>query len=465
LERPTSVPFEGGGMQDERVGLARQGDSEAFGSLIGGVADHLYAIAWRILRDGDRAQDALQQGLIAIWDQLPRLRDPEKFEAWAARVVVHASYREARRDRRWRSTIRAIEMAPAIGASIDPVLDRDQLERAFGRLSPEHRAVLVLHYFDGLSVAEVAETLGLAGRNRRVSSPLRHPEPAGRDRRGRPPRHRACRHDREVGMSQDELFERRFSNWLEDGPAIAPAAAADAALHHARTHPRRTRWLARLSLDRLPFARPIATERDPLTAAASRWRLAFAGAAVVAVVELALIGGPLLRWASGSAGPEPGSPSPTTPAVAQTPSPAPSTIIGRGWHVTSTSSTDYGSDCSWRECHFDATITASDPRLVGCYELVPSGLASTAAWGTIVFRSDPEGCVWPYPYRGEVTWEGVWLTDHAVPMTVTDVAGIPYPIDTVWLSGRGENAGLTAVLHLDGGATFEGWIFATSSGS
>jgi len=148
-------------MQDERVGLARQGDSEAFGSLIGGVADHLYAIAWRILRDGDRAQDALQQGLIAIWDQLPRLRDPEKFEAWAARVVVHASYREARRDRRWRSTIRAIEMAPAIGASIDPVLDRDQLERAFGRLSPEHRAVLVLHYFVGLSVAEVAETLGL----------------------------------------------------------------------------------------------------------------------------------------------------------------------------------------------------------------------------------------------------------------------------------------------------------------
>ncbi len=148
-------------MQDELVRRARQGDPEAFRVLVGSVADHLYAIAWRILRDPDRAQDALQQGLIAIWDHLPRLRDPDRFEAWAARIVVHASYREARGGRRWQSTVREIRLVTPSGRPDDGVLDRDLLERAFTRLTPEHRAVLVLRHFVGMPTIEVAETLGV----------------------------------------------------------------------------------------------------------------------------------------------------------------------------------------------------------------------------------------------------------------------------------------------------------------
>jgi RNA polymerase sigma-70 factor (ECF subfamily) len=148
-------------MQHDLVEQAQRGDPEAFGALVCGASDRLYAIAWRILRDPDRAEDALQQALIQIWEDLPSLRDPERFDAWTYRLVVHASYREARRERRWTSRIREIPVEPAGDDQVGAVIDRDEVERGFRRLTPEHRAVLVLHYFVGLPVSEVAETLGI----------------------------------------------------------------------------------------------------------------------------------------------------------------------------------------------------------------------------------------------------------------------------------------------------------------
>jgi len=66
-------------MQSDLVERAQRGDAEAFGALVHGCVDRLYAIAQRILRDPDRAEDALQQTLIHMWEDLPSLRDPERF--------------------------------------------------------------------------------------------------------------------------------------------------------------------------------------------------------------------------------------------------------------------------------------------------------------------------------------------------------------------------------------------------
>ncbi len=150
-------------MQRELVEQARRGDQEAFAALVRLAADRLYAIAFRILRDPDRAEDALQQALVDAWEDLPALRDPERFDAWACRLVVRASYREARRARRWTARIRqiAITDGPVGDDPISGIADRDQLEQGFRRLTPEHRAVLVLHYFAGLPVNEIADTLGI----------------------------------------------------------------------------------------------------------------------------------------------------------------------------------------------------------------------------------------------------------------------------------------------------------------
>jgi RNA polymerase sigma-70 factor (ECF subfamily) len=149
-------------MQRDLVERAREGDADAFAELAGTAADRLYAIASRILRDGDRAADATQQALIAMWNGLPGLRDPDRFDAWACRLVVHASYREARREGRMAARVREIRVPTVVEDEVHEVDDRDEVDRAFRRLSPEHRAVLVLHYYAGLPVTRIADVLGIA---------------------------------------------------------------------------------------------------------------------------------------------------------------------------------------------------------------------------------------------------------------------------------------------------------------
>lgn len=148
-------------MEREVVKRAQDGDADAFGEIVYSTAPRLYGIACRILRDPTRAEDALQQALVQMWEGLPGLRDPDRFDAWAYRLIVHASYREARRHRRWTASVREIRSEPSTGGDIGGVLDRDEVERGFRRLSPEHRAVLVLHHVIGLPIREVAEVLGI----------------------------------------------------------------------------------------------------------------------------------------------------------------------------------------------------------------------------------------------------------------------------------------------------------------
>jgi RNA polymerase sigma-70 factor (ECF subfamily) len=149
-----------GAVQRELVEHAADGERDAFEALVRGSADRLYAIAYRILRDPDRAEDALQQTLIDIWDDLPDLRDPERFEAWSCRMLIRNAYRVAGRERR-DASIRQISVLGSRDDGFARVVSRDEIEKGFRRLTPEHRAVLVLHYWMGLPVTEIADTLGI----------------------------------------------------------------------------------------------------------------------------------------------------------------------------------------------------------------------------------------------------------------------------------------------------------------
>ena len=149
-------------MDPSLVSRAQQGDEEAFALLAVAVGNGLLAVAHRILRDVDLAKDATQQALLQIWRDLPQLRDPARFEAWSYRVLVRTCYSEGRRSRALSSAPRLVAFdAPDATDALSEVHDRDQLERAFRRLSVEHRAVVVLHYYLDLSIDEIAETLGI----------------------------------------------------------------------------------------------------------------------------------------------------------------------------------------------------------------------------------------------------------------------------------------------------------------
>jgi RNA polymerase sigma-70 factor (ECF subfamily) len=147
----------------ELVRLAAQGDQAAFEALARASAGRMFAIAWRILRDHDLAEDAVQQSLSTVWDKLPDLRDPDRFRAWTDRLITRAALADARRARR-RSSVRLVDSHDGsllASDDIQRVADRDRIERGFERLTVDQRAVLVLRHYAGMSHAEIASALGV----------------------------------------------------------------------------------------------------------------------------------------------------------------------------------------------------------------------------------------------------------------------------------------------------------------
>jgi RNA polymerase sigma-70 factor (ECF subfamily) len=143
------------------VERASAGDREAYERLARAVGPALLQVAYRILRDLDSAEDAVQRALVAIWRDLPKLREPDRFEAWAYRVVTRTSLDEARQRRRHGFVRETVAVEPSEPDASRSVVMRDELGRAFDGLRPEHRAVVVLHYYVGLPLAEIAEILGI----------------------------------------------------------------------------------------------------------------------------------------------------------------------------------------------------------------------------------------------------------------------------------------------------------------
>jgi RNA polymerase sigma-70 factor, ECF subfamily len=143
------------------VGRARAGDRDAFDRIAMRVVDHLYRVARLILRDTERAEDAVQEALVRCWRDLPSLREIERFDAWLNRLLMRSITDEFRAARRARAEIVVLRLEPSTRDATEAVATREQLERGFRRLSFEHRSVLVLRLYLGLSLEETATTLGI----------------------------------------------------------------------------------------------------------------------------------------------------------------------------------------------------------------------------------------------------------------------------------------------------------------
>ena len=150
-------------MQAELVVRAQGGDLDAFSALTAGRTDRLFAVARLILRHDDQAADAVQDALLGAWLDLRALRDPERFDAWLHGLLVPSCSRAARgrRDREVVELRLTMTADPVTQDAQREVAVRDQLDRGFRRLSPEQRAVIVLHHYLGLSLVESAEVLAI----------------------------------------------------------------------------------------------------------------------------------------------------------------------------------------------------------------------------------------------------------------------------------------------------------------
>lgn len=144
------------------VERAQRGDHDAFATLAGVAVARLDAAARLILRDRELARDAVQETLVRAWRDLPALRDAARFDAWVHRLLVNSCLDIVRRRKR-----RAIEVeltpmhSPATVDFSGAVVDRDLLDRALRALEPDWRALVVLHYYLGMPLPEVAADLGI----------------------------------------------------------------------------------------------------------------------------------------------------------------------------------------------------------------------------------------------------------------------------------------------------------------
>ena len=146
------------------VRRARQGDQDAFAELYKARVGAISRYVGAIVRDAHRTEDAVAQTFLLAWQDLPRLRRAERFDAWLFRIAHNRAINEVGR----RATV-PLEDVPAPvaeDASSSPSIvaerraDAERLRRELLRLSPAHREVLVLRFFHELSHAEVARVIG-----------------------------------------------------------------------------------------------------------------------------------------------------------------------------------------------------------------------------------------------------------------------------------------------------------------
>ncbi len=162
------------------VRSAAGGDHDAFSALVGPRIPRLYGLAGLLVGDAGAAEDVTQEALLRAWRDLPRLRDPERFDAWLHRLVVNAAHDEGRRRRRRGHPVpigRAAE--PVMADGVDALAQRDELAAGFRSLSPPERAVLALRYYLDLSTADAARVVGVGevayrSRVHRALNKLRH---------------------------------------------------------------------------------------------------------------------------------------------------------------------------------------------------------------------------------------------------------------------------------------------------
>lgn len=151
-------------MQRELVERARAGDLDAFAELAKVATPRLKSVAYLILRDRHRAEDAVQDALLAAWRGCRALRDPGAWDAWLRRLTVNSCYKLAGKEHKRSKVELHVTPDPGLAWTSDTeadVAEREWLLGELARLDIDRRTVLVLHYYLDLTLSEVAEILDI----------------------------------------------------------------------------------------------------------------------------------------------------------------------------------------------------------------------------------------------------------------------------------------------------------------
>jgi RNA polymerase sigma-70 factor (ECF subfamily) len=153
------------------VQRASRGDAAAFDEIVAARIGAAVRLVRAIVDSPADAEDVVQEAFVSAWRSLPRLREPDRFDAWFGRILVNTARSHVRR----RGSVRPISIdRQRIGADggedeapgrHDPALawvdSRDSLSRAIDLLTVDQRTILALHHLEERPVPEIAGVLGI----------------------------------------------------------------------------------------------------------------------------------------------------------------------------------------------------------------------------------------------------------------------------------------------------------------
>lgn len=147
---------------DEDASLVERflaGDSGAFDQLYARYYDRIYAMARGVLGDADEAADAVQEVFALLYRNVGRFDRRSRFSTWLFRVAVNRTIQYARRNKRLQRNRPLTEAAGALAPEETDTTD-PRVEAALERLAPADRVLLLLFYWEDLSLQEIAESVG-----------------------------------------------------------------------------------------------------------------------------------------------------------------------------------------------------------------------------------------------------------------------------------------------------------------
>ena len=152
------------------VRRASRGDVAAFDALVAARLSSSLRLARAIVDSPADAEDVVQEAFVSAWRNLPRLREPDRFDAWFGRILVNTARTHIRRrgsvrpisiDRRHVDDGREDDTPGQHDPGLESVVSSDALSRAIDRLTTDQRSILALHHLEERPVAEIATVLGI----------------------------------------------------------------------------------------------------------------------------------------------------------------------------------------------------------------------------------------------------------------------------------------------------------------
>ncbi|GIO34490.1 MULTISPECIES: sigma-70 family RNA polymerase sigma factor [Paenibacillus] len=147
-------------MEEHNLAVAAcRGDEEAFFNFLSLHKRKLYGVAFSYMHNEADALDMLQEAAYKGWSKCRTLKDPDAMLPWVIRIVIHCCIEELRRQKRRQRIV--LEQSGTYTPEMVSVAKLD-MEKALNRLKPKYKNVIILRYYNDMTVPEIAQILGRA---------------------------------------------------------------------------------------------------------------------------------------------------------------------------------------------------------------------------------------------------------------------------------------------------------------